>query len=129
MNGLSYRTLLYKEEMEDSEIDTIPMNDIVVYKIDKSIKRNTGAKFLKAKLIQAKKQAMWSCKILFSLLRYVHSYVKMKQNFTKLVTLYISWFVTGTERHVELYCYKVYMHLVLLDLKSVSHSGLPPVDL
>ena len=57
--------------MEDSEMDTIPMNDIVVYKIDKNIEQNTGAKFLKARLINTKKQVMWSCRILFSLLRYV----------------------------------------------------------
>ena len=74
-NGLTYRALLSKEKMEDGEMDTIPMDDIAVCRIDKNIKQNNS---VKTRLIQAKKQAVWSCRILLSLLRYV----KMKQNFS-----------------------------------------------
>ena len=60
---LSYKELLNKEEME---ADVIPMDDIVVYKIN----RDTGQRVkTNTRLLQAKKQAVHSCKILTSLLR------------------------------------------------------------
>ena len=57
---LSYKALLNKEEMG---VDVIPMDDIAVNRdTEPRVKTN-------ARLLQAKKQAVHSCKILGSLLR------------------------------------------------------------
>lgn len=72
VNELSYKTLLDKEELEDSIVDTIPMDDLVAFLTDKNMKQKVNTTFLlqfKTRLLQAKKQAICSCKILFSLLR------------------------------------------------------------
>ena len=71
MNTLSYRTLLDKEEMEDCAVDTIPMDDLVVYKnTDKKVNTKVLLQF-KVRLLQAKKQTLSGCKVLVNLLRYV----------------------------------------------------------
>ena len=60
---LSYKALLNKEEME---VDVIPMDDIAVYKINRGTEPRVKTN---ARLLQAKKQAAHSYKILRSLLR------------------------------------------------------------
>ena len=72
-NELSYQRLLDKEEAEDTEMDMIPMDDLVAYKIDKNLELKyvnpSVISQFKTKLLDSKEQAMHSCKTLVSLLR------------------------------------------------------------
>ena len=55
MNGLSYRRLLEKEELEDCEDNTIVMEDLTVETNDVTVRHNNGrpSKFMvKLKLVR-----------------------------------------------------------------------------